>query len=141
LKIPEPTVRKILRKRQQLYPYQLQLVQNTPIIYTHPVQSKYDKTNFSKNLKDIKTVYRIVLPVTCSSCNLRDRISAVSLSTSALCSSSLCCNNWMYELTDCGCCCGSCCSCDWDCPTEEPVPGTYTLMLTGGRHTHINVNL
>ena len=27
LKIPEPTVRKILRKRQQLYPYKLQLVQ------------------------------------------------------------------------------------------------------------------
>jgi hypothetical protein len=37
LKVPEPTVRKILRKRLQLYPYKLQLVQNPPIIYTHPV--------------------------------------------------------------------------------------------------------
>jgi hypothetical protein len=37
LKIPEPTVRKILRKLLQLYPYKLQLVQNPPIIYTHPV--------------------------------------------------------------------------------------------------------
>ena len=36
LKIPEPTVRKILQKRLQLYPYKLQLVQNPPIIYTHP---------------------------------------------------------------------------------------------------------
>jgi hypothetical protein len=37
LEIPGPTVRKILRKRLQLYPYQLQLVQNNPIVYTHPV--------------------------------------------------------------------------------------------------------
>jgi hypothetical protein len=37
LKIPEPTVRKILRKPLQLHPYKLQLVQNTRIIYTHPV--------------------------------------------------------------------------------------------------------
>jgi hypothetical protein len=38
LKIPEPTARKILRKRLQLYPYKLQLVQNTRMIYTHPVE-------------------------------------------------------------------------------------------------------
>jgi hypothetical protein len=35
---PQPIVRKILRKRLQLYPYKLQLVQNIPIIYTHHVQ-------------------------------------------------------------------------------------------------------
>jgi hypothetical protein len=37
LKIPEPTVKNILWKRLQLYPYKMQLVQNTPIIYTHSV--------------------------------------------------------------------------------------------------------
>jgi hypothetical protein len=37
LKIPESTVRKILRKGRQLYPYKLQLIQNNPMIYTHPV--------------------------------------------------------------------------------------------------------
>jgi hypothetical protein len=37
LKIPERTVRKILLKRLQLYPYKPQLVQNTAIIYTYPV--------------------------------------------------------------------------------------------------------
>jgi hypothetical protein len=44
LKIPEPIVRKILRKWLQFYRYKLQLVQNTPIIYTHPVyiSIKYD---------------------------------------------------------------------------------------------------
>lgn len=63
-----------------------------------------------------------VLPATCRSCSFRDRISAVSLSTSALFSSSLCCNSWMYELTDCDCCCwDNCCSWDWNCPTEDPV--------------------
>jgi predicted transcriptional regulator with HTH domain len=37
LKIPETTARKILRKLLQLYPYKLQLIQNAPIIFSHPV--------------------------------------------------------------------------------------------------------
>jgi hypothetical protein len=45
LKIPEPTLRKILRKRLQLCPYKLQVVQNTPIIYTRPVYHHNNQTS------------------------------------------------------------------------------------------------
>ena len=43
LKIPEPTVRKILRKRQQLYPYKLQLVQSSSLMI-HPSGWRFVRT-------------------------------------------------------------------------------------------------